>query len=135
MRISKIPLPDDAKEELLAKEYLITVPFAVLGMVLLVVARWIEMHKFVLLWWAAALLATFAFFLVSGRSRRVIVSILAGFAAVSLATEFMGYREIASFLVAGGSLTTMLYANYLGRRDFVQSFQNRQSAVEEANGS
>lgn len=126
MRISKIPLPQEAKEQLLAKEALLTGPFAVLGVVLFVVARWIEMDKYVLLWWAAALLAALALFLVSGPSRRIIVTVLAGITAVFLVVESIGYRKVASFLVAGGALVTMLYANYLGRRDFVQEYRHEQ---------
>ena len=128
MRISKIPLPEEAKEQLLAREYQLTVPFAVLGIILFVIARWIEMDKFILLWFIAALLAAFAFFLVSGRSRTRMITILAGLVTAFLVIESVGYREIASFFFAGGSLITMLYANYLGRRDFVRNYRNQRSA-------
>jgi hypothetical protein len=85
MRISKIPLPQEAKEQLLAREALLTGPFAILGVVLFVVAHWIEMDKYVLLWWIAALLAALALFLVSGPGRRTIVIVLAGITVAFLA--------------------------------------------------
>ena len=135
MRISKLPLPDDAKEQLLAKEYVLTIPFAVLGMILLAVAGWINLDKFILLWWAAAILAAFALALVSGRSRGIVAVVLASLTVSFFVIEFIGYRDIASFVVAGGSGATMLFANYLGRRDFVRNFQVQQAQNKKASDS
>ncbi len=128
LRISKLPLSEDAKDQLQAREYVLTVPFAILGMILFIVARAIDLDGFILLWCCGALLGVFALILVSERSRTRVVGVLTGLTISFLVIEFAGYRDIASFLIAGGSGATLLYANYLSRRDFVQDFQQQRVA-------
>ena len=125
LRTSKIPLPEDEKSELLGREASLTYVIVGLAILLVFMGGLFGLDRFVISWLLIALFALLALLLVSQTNRKSIGLLLAGLLVCLAILATLTDKMFATVFALGGGAILVIYATYLGRKEYVRQYRKR----------